>query len=138
MRRAAFGTRMLPSFFENSRRNFLTSYRIGLWTAQADWHHSILFHLPPLISVSELTGDMADMTGFWDADYIPFPGTKYEQHLGLRAHDPRSIRDCIRALMQEHISVAHFEALRGLSMSNLYLIILGMSRGPVYRLLDLC
>lgn len=116
---------------------FLTSYRIGLWTAQADWHHSILFHLPPLVSVSELTGDMPDMKGFWDADYIPFPGAKYEQHPSSGIHGPRSIRDCIRALMQEHISDAHFETLRGLSMSNIYLIILGMFLGFANRLLDL-
>lgn len=98
----------------------------------ADWHQSILFHLPPLVSISELTGDMPDMTGAWDNDYAPLLGAEYEQPPCSRAEGPRSMRDYIRILMQEHIPDVQFEALRGLSMLNLYLMILGMRTGPVY------
>lgn len=92
----------------------------------ADWHQSVMFHLPPLVSISELTGDMPDLTGVWDADNIPGPGHKSHKQQESSPRGPRSVRDCIQTLMQDQIPDIQLVSLRQLSISNLYLIILGI------------
>lgn len=68
---------------------------------------------------------MPDATGIWDADYIPDPDNSNLQHDKSGVQGLRSIRDCVKALMQDQILDKQLAALRRLSLSNLYFIILG-------------
>ena len=92
----------------------------------ADWHQSVMFHMMPLVTISEMTGDMPDTTRARDADSVQEAGEGRPRQPELTVHAPRSVRDCIQALMQDQVLDVQSDALRCLSMSNLYFIILGM------------
>ncbi|KAK0633980.1 hypothetical protein B0T14DRAFT_84800 [Immersiella caudata] len=44
-----------------------TRLRIGAWVLLADWQQSGMFRLPPLMTVSELTGDFPCLPSLWEA-----------------------------------------------------------------------
>ncbi|UNI20002.1 hypothetical protein JDV02_006139 [Purpureocillium takamizusanense] len=102
--------------------------RIAHWTAMADWHQSIMFHMPPLVTISELTGDMPGAGAAWDAEsFLTSEGKDCQPEETSAQNSLRSVSDYIRVLMQDSIEVSHVAALRRVSMSNMYLIITGLS-----------
>lgn len=102
----------------------------------ADWHQSIMFHMPPLVAISELIGDMPEAVDAWDADQLSEPEVQ-DRHAGeARVHAGlRSISDYVRVLMQDRIENWQAAALRCVSMSNMYLIITGtLTNLPALRM----
>lgn len=90
----------------------------------ADWHLSGMFHMPPLLSVFEMTGDMPCSLDLWDASNA----SEFEGRVQwpLRPDFAHSVRDCTRILLEDQASDTKVARLVCLSMSDMQLVIMGI------------
>ncbi|KAK0738656.1 hypothetical protein B0T18DRAFT_334464 [Schizothecium vesticola] len=75
--------------------------RIGAWTLLADWQQCGMFRVPPLMAISELTGDFPCVPSLWEAE------SEEEFNATVAAKGPSvrkrscSIRQAMEALMAD-------------------------------------
>lgn len=89
----------------------------------ADWHNCEMFHLPPLVTVSEMTGDMPCTLSLWNTCYTP--GFKIRA-MHRSKNQARSISRLVGTLMHSGDYDAEVASHSHLSMSDMQLLVLGM------------
>ncbi|KAH6612308.1 hypothetical protein B0J18DRAFT_441822 [Chaetomium sp. MPI-SDFR-AT-0129] len=103
-----------------------TRVRLATWTFLGDWQQAGVFHVPGCSAIYEMTGDMPSLPGLWDAN-----STDEFHRAVIRIHTRQpgcwkrtaSLRTCMDALLGETWKgVAEFP-LRGLSLSDLHILI---------------
>lgn len=93
----------------------------------ADWYHSIMFHLPPLVSMSEMTGSMPDVTGVWHNEHaLGSAHPRDKQQRGLGVEEAHSVCEIIRDLTRDECRDPGSSDHCSLSISNLHLVVIGM------------
>lgn len=102
--------------------------RLARWTLLEDWHQSGAFHVPPLMTIHEMTGDMTCLEELWEAE----TAEEFEAVIAAKGHDcwrrTGTLRDGIDALMgPEWPGVDRFP-IRAVSMFDLQVLIMGRSR----------
>lgn len=79
----------------------LTRNRIGAWTLLADWQQCGMFRVPPLMAISELTGDFPCVPSLWEAECeIEFNTIVAAKGPSVRKRSC-SIRQAMEALMAD-------------------------------------
>ncbi|KAK3301711.1 uncharacterized protein B0T15DRAFT_544421 [Chaetomium strumarium] len=99
-----------------------TRIRIAMWTILADWQQTGLFHIPGLMTVHEMTGDMPCSTELWEArDAAEFEALVAAKGKGCWRRSA-SLRDCMDALMAESWSGMCRFPLKDLSPMDLHIL----------------
>lgn len=103
---------------------WLMRNRIGAWTLLADWQQCGMFRVPPLIAISELTGDFPCVPSLWEAECeIEFNTIVAAKGLSVRKRSC-SIRQAMEALMADATwpSIDEFP-LRNATVHDLHFLI---------------
>ncbi|KAL2021720.1 hypothetical protein VTK56DRAFT_6663 [Thermocarpiscus australiensis] len=103
-----------------------TRIRLATWTLLADWQQSGVHHLPPLMTVHEMNGDLPCLNELWEAnDAAEFEAVVAARGKGCWRRSA-SLRLCVDALMGDHWSgVEHFP-LSHVSIHDLNLLIFAL------------
>ncbi|KAL2131977.1 hypothetical protein VTI74DRAFT_4378 [Chaetomium olivicolor] len=100
-----------------------TRIRIATWTALADWQQCGMWHMPGMMTVHEMTGDMPSLPELWEAN----DAAEFEAVMASKGKDcwrrTASLAECMEALMAGSWSGIEGFPLKGLSMLDLFIFI---------------
>ncbi|GAB1320959.1 Zn(2)-C6 fungal-type domain-containing protein [Madurella fahalii] len=100
--------------------------RIARWTLLADWHQNGAFHVPSLMTVGEMTGDMTCLEELWEANDV----VEFEAVIAARGRDcwrrASSLKEGVDALMGEDWTGADRFPIPHLSVLDLQVLVLAM------------
>jgi hypothetical protein len=97
----------------------------------ADGQEGGVFHVPGLMTMHEMVGDMPSLQELWEAN----DAAEFEAAIAMKGKDcwrrSASLRDCLDALMGDPWSGTDNFPLRHLTMADLYFLISGEAPPPV-------
>jgi hypothetical protein len=103
-----------------------------MWTLLADWQQTGLFHIPGLMTVHEMTGDMPCPAELWEAR----DAAEFEALVAAKGakrgcwRRSASLRDCMDALMADGWPGISRFPLKALSTMDLYILTFGVPFSP--------